>query len=49
VALITAIDMGLIDAGVSAAATQRTFTISQLAEVASADPLLIGRLFLKET
>ncbi|CEN60871.1 hypothetical protein ASPCAL07543 [Aspergillus calidoustus] len=44
VALITAIDMGLIDAGVSAAATQRTFTISQLAEVASADPLLIVRL-----
>ncbi|KAL2847007.1 S-adenosyl-L-methionine-dependent methyltransferase [Aspergillus pseudodeflectus] len=40
-ALITAINMGLIDAGVTAAATQPTFTISQLAEVTSADPLLI--------
>ncbi|KAL3446980.1 S-adenosyl-L-methionine-dependent methyltransferase [Aspergillus insuetus] len=42
--LITAIDMGLIDAGVAAAAAQPTFSITQLAETTSADPLLIVRL-----
>ncbi|KAL3487018.1 S-adenosyl-L-methionine-dependent methyltransferase [Aspergillus germanicus] len=43
-ALITAIDMGLIDAGVTAAAAQPTFAIAQLAEATSADSLLIVRL-----
>ncbi|KAL2811427.1 O-methyltransferase [Aspergillus granulosus] len=43
-ALVSAIDMGLIDAGVAATTNQPTFGIKQVAEATCTDPLLIVRL-----
>ncbi|KAL4863224.1 hypothetical protein BDV12DRAFT_206701 [Aspergillus spectabilis] len=43
-ALVTAIDMGLIDAAVKLTAERPEFTITEVAKATSADPLLIVRL-----